>query len=115
VGAFAGKREVMEQFDPTRPEPVNHSGTFCAHPVTMVAGLATMELCDQKTIDQGSGPGDRLQRGFNQALRKVGMKGQTTGVGSLVMIHWRKEEISNARDTFIGVQSSLELPKLVAS
>ena len=41
VGAVGGKREIMEKLTPTGP--VFHAGTFNAHPVTMMAGLATIE------------------------------------------------------------------------
>ncbi len=40
VGAIGGKREIMEYLSPTGP--VFNAGTFNAHPVTMVAGFATI-------------------------------------------------------------------------
>jgi glutamate-1-semialdehyde 2,1-aminomutase len=112
VGAFGGKEETMKQFDPTKPEPVSHSGTFCANPITMTAGLVAMELYDQSAIDRVNGLGDRLRKGFSEALKRVGIKGQATGIGSMATVHWTDRVIGNARDAFMGVKSALELPKL---
>jgi glutamate-1-semialdehyde 2,1-aminomutase len=112
VGAFGGKKEIMAQFDPTNPEPLYHSGTFSANPVTMVAGLATMELYDQEEIDRINKLGDRLRNGSNNAFKRVGMKGKASGIGSYVVIRWGESEIRNAKDSFIQIKSALELPKL---
>src|SRR5262249_47393849 len=44
VGATGGRAEVMEVFDPgTRGPRIASGGTFSANPVSMAAGLATME------------------------------------------------------------------------
>jgi glutamate-1-semialdehyde 2,1-aminomutase len=40
VGAFGGKREIMEQIAPLGP--VYQAGTLSGNPVTMAAGLATL-------------------------------------------------------------------------
>lgn len=42
VGAFGGKREVMEQIAPLGP--VYQAGTLSGNPIAMAAGLATMEV-----------------------------------------------------------------------
>jgi glutamate-1-semialdehyde 2,1-aminomutase len=45
VGAFGGKREIMEQIAPLGP--VYQAGTLSGNPVAMAAGLATMKLIEQ--------------------------------------------------------------------
>jgi glutamate-1-semialdehyde 2,1-aminomutase len=42
VGAFGGRREIMEQLSPLGP--VYQAGTLSGNPVAMTAGLATLEL-----------------------------------------------------------------------
>jgi glutamate-1-semialdehyde 2,1-aminomutase len=42
VGAFGGKREIMEYIAPTGP--VYQAGTLSGNPVAMAAGLKTLEL-----------------------------------------------------------------------
>lgn len=45
VGAFGGKREIMEQLAPFGP--VYQAGTLSGNPVAMAAGLKTLELIEQ--------------------------------------------------------------------
>jgi hypothetical protein len=45
VGAFGGKREIMEKIAPLGP--VYQAGTLSGNPVAMAAGLATLELIRQ--------------------------------------------------------------------
>jgi glutamate-1-semialdehyde 2,1-aminomutase len=42
VGAFGGRADVMELFDPRSGRPIGHGGTFNSNPLTMAAGLATL-------------------------------------------------------------------------
>lgn len=46
VGAIAAKREVMEQLAPLGG--VYQAGTLSANPVAMIAGLTTLQQCDEK-------------------------------------------------------------------
>ena len=51
VGAVAGRKEVMEVFNPLVEKVLfPHSGTFSANPVTMTAGLAAMEYFDREQV-----------------------------------------------------------------
>jgi glutamate-1-semialdehyde 2,1-aminomutase len=45
VGAFGGKREIMEHIAPLGP--VYQAGTLSGNPIAMAAGLATMEVISQ--------------------------------------------------------------------
>ncbi|VAW51165.1 Glutamate-1-semialdehyde 2,1-aminomutase [hydrothermal vent metagenome] len=45
VGAFGGKREIMEHISPLGP--VYQAGTLSGNPIAMTAGLKTMELISQ--------------------------------------------------------------------
>ncbi len=49
IGALGGRADVMELFDPRQAERIGHGGTFNANPLTMVAGLATL---DEMTPDR---------------------------------------------------------------
>src|SRR5208283_486039 len=42
LGAFGGRREIMQIFDPTRPRSVFHGGSFNGNPVGCAAGLVTL-------------------------------------------------------------------------
>jgi glutamate-1-semialdehyde 2,1-aminomutase len=45
VGAFGGKREIMEQIAPIGP--VYQAGTLSGNPIAMTAGLATLDVISQ--------------------------------------------------------------------
>ena len=63
VGAFGGRADVMALFDPHRPDPLEHGGTFTANPPTMRAGLAALELLTPAEIGRINALGDRLRAG----------------------------------------------------
>lgn len=44
VGAFGGRRDIMEKLSPMGP--VYHAGTLSGNPIAMTAGLATLELIE---------------------------------------------------------------------
>jgi glutamate-1-semialdehyde 2,1-aminomutase len=113
VGAFGGRKEIMARFDPAHPKTIMHSGTFCGHNVTMAAGVAALQGHGQTEIDRINQLGERLREGFDQAFRAAGIKGQTTGLGSLMQVHWRDGEITSPRDTGIGILGAKDLPRLM--
>lgn len=113
VGAFGGKREILEQFDPARPSHIPHSGTFNGHSVTMAAGIASLQNLPQTEIDRINALGDRLAAGFDEAFNEAGIVGKTTNVGSLIQLHWRGGEIANMGDVADGFRGAGDLPYLL--
>lgn len=81
VGAFGGRADVMDVFDPSREAHVPHGGTFSANPVTMRTGLAALDLLDEVEIARINGLGERLRHGLQAAGFDV------VGRGSLLQIH----------------------------
>ena len=82
VGAYGGRRELMEQIAPAGP--VYQAGTLSGNPVAMAAGLAMLDLV--------SAPGfhDRLEAvtntlcdGLEAAAREAGVAFTTTRVGAM--------------------------------
>ena len=51
VGALGGRADVMELFDPRRDDRIGHGGTFNANPLTMAAGLATLDELTPERYD----------------------------------------------------------------
>lgn len=88
VGAVGGRAEVMAVFDPRGGKPrVPHGGTFNANPVTMAAGLAAMQLMDEKAFDRLDEVGGKLRSGVQACLERAGVPGAVTGMGSLFRLH----------------------------
>jgi glutamate-1-semialdehyde 2,1-aminomutase len=94
VGAVGGSRDVMAVFDPTSGKPpVPHGGTFSANPMTMVTGLKAMQLLDPPAFEKLDRLGSRIRSGLDDAFLRAGMEGRTTGMGSLLKIHFTKRAI----------------------
>ena len=65
VGAFGGRAEIMEQLAPLGP--VYQAGTLSGNPVTMAAGLATLNLIEQDGFYEALGDGAaRLMQGLRE-------------------------------------------------
>ncbi len=80
VGAFGGRAEIMDLFDPSRDGAVPHGGTFSANPVSMRAGQAALELLDEDEIARIAGLGERLRGN----LADLGL--EVRGRGSLLYL-----------------------------
>ena len=99
VGAFGGRNDIMELFDPVAsPDFVFHSGTFNGNNMTMTAGLRAMQRLDQAAIERINRLGESLGEGVNRAFRSLGIRAQCLGYGSLQQIHWTDEEIVSLAD-----------------
>jgi len=75
VGAYGGRRELMQLVAPVGP--VYQAGTLSANPVAMCAGLAALrQLADGKLYAQLEARGARLERGLqkvpNLLVQRVG-------------------------------------------
>jgi glutamate-1-semialdehyde 2,1-aminomutase len=91
VGAFGGKRKIMEQISPLGP--VYQAGTLSGNPVAMRAGLKTLELI--------SAPGfyeplfartDELMAGLRVLASQAGIPFTTNHVGSMFGFFFSEEE-----------------------
>jgi len=111
IGAFGGRREIMEIFNPMLPDSITHSGTFTGNAMTMTAGLANMEIFKQKEIDDLNKQGEIFAAGLRQALTDTGIVGQIRDLGSMTMVQFSDREIKNARDVVRGFMSYGELMK----
>jgi glutamate-1-semialdehyde 2,1-aminomutase len=100
VGAFGGRAEVMNYYDPRGGKGrISHGGTFNANAVTMAGGLATMKELTPEAYGKLEGLGDRLRDGVKRLLAKSKQPAQVTGLGSLFWIHWTKKRLSDYRSS----------------
>ena len=81
VGALGGRADVMALFDPRRDDRIGHGGTFNANPLTMAAGLATLDELTPERYDELEALTDELEAGVNA---RTGAS--ATAVGSLFRI-----------------------------
>lgn len=88
LGAFGGREEIMALFDPSRgPPAIPHPGSYNANPVSLAAGLATLELLTRDVIAQLNRRGDRLRAELRREFDEAGVPAAITGLGSLFGIH----------------------------
>jgi glutamate-1-semialdehyde 2,1-aminomutase len=82
VGAIGGRERFMDVFDPRRPDAVAQSGTFSANPVTMRAGLASLNAFGSAEIDRIDALGERLRAGLGERGWSVAGRGSLLQIGS---------------------------------
>src|SRR5579863_3663316 len=102
-GAFGGKAELMEWFDPRRPDALQHAGTFNNNVLTMAAGLAGVTgVYTPERARALNEWGDRLLARLNEAVRRPGLDMQFTGRGSMFSVHMTAAPIRSAEDAGRG-------------
>ena len=82
VGAFGGKREIMEQIAPLGP--VYQAGTLSGNPIAMAAGLATLEIISAEGFYQPLFQRTQaLCEGLSQAAQEAGIPFTTNSAGTM--------------------------------
>ena len=102
MGALAGRREVMDVMDPLASHvrfPL--SGTFSANPITMTAGLVTMELFDRPAVARVNQLAERARTGIEEAIRGTGVGACVTGGGSMLRVHMKPQRPRNYREAIV--------------
>jgi glutamate-1-semialdehyde 2,1-aminomutase len=98
-GAFGGRRELMQRFDPRRPDALGHAGTFNNNVLSMAAGLAGLrQLWTPAAVAALNQRGDRLRERCNALFQRHGLALQCTGLGSLMTLHATDRPLRQAAD-----------------
>ena len=98
-GAFGGRRDIMQRFDPRRADALGHAGTFNNNVLSMAAGLAGLrELWTPAAVAPLNRRGDRLRERCNALFAARGLDLQATGLGSLMTLHPTRRTLRSAAD-----------------
>lgn len=82
VGAYGGKKEIMEQIAPAGP--VYQAGTLSGNPVAMTAGIATLQLLKDPSVYQElEDKSALLEKGLKEAATNAGIPTSMNRVGSM--------------------------------
>jgi glutamate-1-semialdehyde 2,1-aminomutase len=109
-GAFGGKSELMEWFDPRNKNGFQHAGTFNNNVLTMNAGTVGLtEVYTPQAARALNKFGDTLRERLNAVVGRKGLAMQFTGIGSMIGVHMRGGAIDNAADAAQGHAGLLEL------
>ncbi len=92
VGAYGGRRDIMEQVAPAGP--VYQAGTLSGNPIAMTAGLATLRrLRDRAVYERLEEAARRLCEGMSGAAREAGVEAVTNRVGSMFTTFFTAEPV----------------------
>jgi len=105
VGAYGGRRDIMNQVAPQGP--VYQAGTLSGNPVAMAAGIATLkELKTDNFYAALEKKSERLASGLKDAAGKAGIPVSSNRVGSMLGLFFSGEKVENFDD---AKTSNLEL------
>jgi glutamate-1-semialdehyde 2,1-aminomutase len=109
-GAFGGRAEIIDLFDPRRPDALPHAGTFNNNVLTMNAGLTGLtEVYTPAAADALNARGDALRRRLNALCAKADAPMQFTGIGSMLSVHMMHGPIRSPADAARGDAKLKEL------
>ena len=97
VGAFGGRRDLMEQVAPSGP--VYQAGTLSGNPLATAAGDAQLEYLETHNpfpyLEEAA---TRLAQGFVTALAEAGIPATGCSIGSMWGIFFRDEPVQSFED-----------------
>ena len=128
IGAFAGRREVMQVIESIGGAPsdgtgkgnevatstlpggatrVAHLGTFNGNPLSMSAGLVTLtQVLTRDAYARLQGMANRLTQGCQEVLDDFGLPGYAINIGAKGCVMFTPDRVTNYRD-FIGLDEEL--------
>jgi glutamate-1-semialdehyde 2,1-aminomutase len=94
IGAWGGKREIMELWNPEKGEDaVIMVSTSGGNPLSMIAGLTAMKQLTHDLIKKRNSLGTRLRDEMNKAFSDVGIKGHVSGLANAFWVHWSDKPV----------------------
>lgn len=93
VGAYGGKRELMDQIAPAGP--IYQAGTLSGNPLAMAAGYTTLKLLTPDVYEQLEERGARLQAGFERNAKEFGIPLTINRIGSMVCPFFTNSPVVN--------------------
>lgn len=98
IGAFGGKREIMEHLAPLGS--VYQAGTLSGNPIAMTSGLTTLRILrDNPGIyEHLENLGKKLEDGINELIKKFNIEATVNRVGSMMTLFFSSEKVKNFTD-----------------
>ena len=94
VGAYAGKREIMETVAPAGP--MYQAGTLSGNPLAMTAGLVTLQELRKPGVFEGiAAQTERLCQGIGQAAQEAGVPVYQTRVGTMFCSYFAQDPVTD--------------------
>lgn len=101
VGAYGGRRELMDQISPLGP--VYQAGTLSGNPLAMTAGIKTLEMLVQyRVYDRLEEISHTLLTGLTRLLEKSGFPFQLQSVGSMWTLFFNEAPVVDFETALVG-------------
>lgn len=91
VGAFGGKREIMQQVAPSGS--IYQAGTLSGNPLAMRAGFETLSRLTEESYNTFIERGDQLEKGFREAATKYNIPHTVNRAGSMIGFFFTNENV----------------------
>ena len=91
VGAYGGRRDIMEQMAPIGP--VYQAGTLSGNPVAMTAGIATLDALSPELFPALEERSKMLADGLAEAAQRAGVAVKLNRVGSMFTLFFTDVEV----------------------
>jgi glutamate-1-semialdehyde 2,1-aminomutase len=97
LAALCGKAEYMDHCAPGGD--VFFAGTFNAHPLSITAALATVDILERPdSYEHLFGLGERMRRGLQTVVEEIGIEAAVTGYGSVFVLYFMNPPFQNYTD-----------------
>ena len=98
VGAYGGKREIMDCVSPAGP--VYQAGTLSGNPIAMAAGQAMLTYLNEhpEVYTRIEEVGNTLTTGMKANMQKLGLNYTLNHVGSMFTLFFTKQPVNNFED-----------------
>ncbi len=95
VGAYGGKKEIMDYVSPQGP--VYQAGTLSGNPVAMAAGLSMLTQINehQSLYDDLALITAKLERGFQENLDELSLPFTMNRIGSMISLFFTDQKVTN--------------------
>ncbi len=93
VGAYGGKKEIMEQIAPSGP--IYQAGTLSGNPLAMTAGYETLSQLTPESYQEFERKAERLGEGLSKAAAKYNIPHTVNRAGSMVGFFFTDEDVIN--------------------
>jgi glutamate-1-semialdehyde 2,1-aminomutase len=99
IGAFAGRADLLDHFDASKPDSIPHAGTFNNNVATMSAGCVVLsELFTSDTAITLTARGEDLRARIDDVLHQHKLPLTITGFGSMNAVHALPHRPQNGTD-----------------
>ncbi len=109
-GAFGGRADLMDRFDPRRPDHFSHAGTHNNNVLTMAAGLAGLrDVLTPAAVGRLNRRGAALRAALNAVSIRLDAPARVTGRGSIMNVHFQRTPIRCHADLAATPQAARDL------